>query len=59
VLRAKVAVGIEHAWWLVVAGMTGVKEQYWACRLESVRFRVFQDWTASRISFFILVEEGK
>ncbi len=32
--------------------MTGVKEQYWAYRPESVRFRVFQGWTASRISFF-------
>jgi len=35
-----------------LAGLTGGKEQYWACRLKSVRFRVFQDWTASRISFF-------
>ena len=42
----------RHTWWLVVAGMTGVKEQYWAYRLESVRFRVVQDWTASRIAFF-------
>jgi hypothetical protein len=35
-----------------LAGMTGVNEQYWAYRLKLVRFRVFQGWTASLISFF-------
>jgi hypothetical protein len=30
--------------------------QHWACWRKSGRFRVFQDWAASRISFFILME---
>jgi len=28
------------------------QEQFWACRRESVRIRMFQGWTASLISFF-------
>lgn len=35
-----------------LAGMTGVKEQYWAYRVESGRFRVFQGWTMLLIPFF-------
>jgi ATP-dependent exoDNAse (exonuclease V) beta subunit len=33
-------------------GLTGGNEQYRTCRRKSVRFQVFQDWAASRISFF-------
>jgi hypothetical protein len=51
-LRAKVAAGSRHAWWLIVAGLTGWKEIYWACRRKSARFRMPQGWTASLISFF-------
>jgi len=36
-----------HAWWLIVAGLTGGQEQFWAYRRKSVRLRMPQGWTAS------------
>jgi hypothetical protein len=35
-----------------LAGLTSGKEQYWACRRRSVRFRMPLDWTASLIYLF-------
>ncbi len=55
-LRAKVVAGSRHAWWLIVAGLTGGNEQYWACRGELVRFRMPQGWMVTRIPALIFDE---
>jgi hypothetical protein len=46
-LRANVAAGSRDAWLLVVAGLTGGKQLFWACRRKPVRFRMARGWTAS------------
>ena len=54
---AREVAGSLHAWWLEFDWNDRREErQRWACWHDSVRFRVLQDWAASRTSFFISVE---
>ena len=46
----------RHTWWLVVAGMTGVKEQFWACRRKSDRIRMPSGQNGVVNLFLYLVE---
>jgi hypothetical protein len=52
IFLAKVTAGNRHAWWLIVTGLTGGKEQYWGVGMNQSDFGCHQGWTPSRISFF-------
>ena len=50
---ARAATGNRHVWYLSLVGLTGGKEQCWACRRKSVRFRMLQGWMVTRIPALI------
>jgi hypothetical protein len=53
------AAGNRHVWWLEFDWNDRREErQHWACWRDSARFRVFQGWAASRISFFYWWNKG-